>query len=164
MPIDFTRIDDRFIHAQVIWGWTPLIKPTQIVVVNDKIASNENLKKILLIAGEQIKEKVKVRILSLKEAIIDPSLNGKDQEKIFLILGSPSDALFLIKNNIDIKKISLGCISECPGKRRILETISIDDEDIRAFRELIEMGIEIKYQATPSDKPTDIRVLNILNS
>lgn len=161
MPIEFTRIDDRFIHAQIVWGWTPIIKPTQIVVVNDTIASNENLKKIFFMAGDQIKEDVKIRILSLKEAIIDQSLNEKDQEKIFLILGSPADALFLIKNGINIKKISLGCVSECSGKKRILETLSIDDEDIKAIKEIIEMGIEIEYQSTLSDKPRNINSLNI---
>jgi mannose/fructose/N-acetylgalactosamine-specific phosphotransferase system component IIB len=108
-------------------------------------------------AGEQITGNVKIRILSLKEAIIDPSINGKDQEKIFLILGNPSDALFLIKNNIPIKSISLGCISERSGKTKILATVSIDDEDITAFRRLMEMGVEIKYQATPSDKPVDFK-------
>lgn len=163
MPIDFTRIDDRFIHAQIVWGWTPIIKPTQIVIVNDTIALNESLKKIFLMAGSQIKENVTIRILSLKEAIIDQSLNENDQEKIFLILGNPKDALFLIKNKINIKKISLGCISECPGKRRVLETVSVDDEDIKAFKELIEMGVVIEYQSTPSDEPKNINSLNILN-
>ncbi len=161
MPINFTRIDDRFIHAQIIWGWTPLINPTQIVVVNDKIASDKNLKKIFLIASDQIREGVDVRILSLKDAVTDPSLNGNDQEKIFLILGSPADALFLIKNGINIREISLGCISECPGKKRISETISVDAEDIKSIKELIKMGIEIKYQSTPSDEPIDVNTLNI---
>mgnify|MGYP001573372670 CR=1 FL=1 len=157
MPIDFVRIDDRFIHAQIIWGWVPRLKPTQIIVINDIIASNENRKKILLMAGEQIKN-VKVRILSLEEAITDPSFKLENQEKTFLIIGNPSDALFLIKNNIIIKSISLGCISERPGKTRILATVSIDDKDIKAFIELIKKGVEIKYQETPSDKPVDFKV------
>ncbi|MEK7398564.1 MAG: PTS sugar transporter subunit IIB [Candidatus Poribacteria bacterium] len=157
MPIDFVRIDDRFIHAQIIWGWVPRLKPTQIIVINDIIASNENRKKILLMAGEQIKN-VKVRILSLEEAITDPSFKLENQEKTFLIIGNPSDALFLIKNNIIIKSISLGCISERPGKTRILATVSIDDKDIKAFTELIKTGVEIKYQETPSDKPEDFKV------
>ncbi|MGB9595149.1 MAG: PTS system mannose/fructose/N-acetylgalactosamine-transporter subunit IIB, partial [Candidatus Poribacteria bacterium] len=156
MPIEFTRIDDRFIHAQIVWGWTPIIKPTQIIIANDATASNENLKKIFLMAGDQIKENVKIKILSLKDAVIDTSLNEKDQERVFLILGSPKDALFLVKNKVNIKKISLGCISECSGKRRILETVSVDDEDIKAIKELIEMGVEIEYQSTLSDKPVNI--------
>ena len=156
MAIDFVRIDDRFIHAQIIWGWVPRLKPTQIIVINDIIASNENRKKIFLMAGEQIKN-VKVRILSLEEAITDPSFKLENQE-LFLIIGNPSDALFLIKNNITIKSISLGCISERPGKTRILATVSIDDKDIEAFTELIKTGVEIKYQATPSDKPVDFKV------
>lgn len=158
MAIDFVRIDDRFIHAQIIWGWVPKLKPTQIIVVNDIIASNKNRKKIVFMAGEQIKECVKVRILSLKEAITDSSLKEENQEKTFLILGNPSDPLFLIKNNIAIKNISLGCISEQPGKTRILATVSIDDEDIKAFTELLKIGTEIKYQATPSDEPMEFTV------
>jgi sorbose PTS system EIIB component len=158
MAIDFVRIDDRFIHAQIIWGWAPKLKPTQIIVANDIIASNQERKRIYLMAGKQIKGCVKVKIFSLKKAITDPSLKEENQEKAFLIIGNPSDALFLIRNNITIKSISLGCISEQPGKTRILDTVSIDDKDIKAFTELMEIGVEIKYQATPSDKPMDFAI------
>ncbi|MDQ1329600.1 MAG: hypothetical protein QG641_2891 [Candidatus Poribacteria bacterium] len=157
MSIEFLRIDDRFIHAQVTWGWTPILKPNQIVVIYDEAAHDEYRKKILFTAAEPILSFTKLKILSQEEAVIDPSLGGDSQEKTFLIVDKPAKAVFLIKNGIIIKNVSLGWMSEHPGKTKILGTVYMDSEDITAFRELISMGVDVKYQATPSDTPIDAK-------
>ncbi|MDQ1316933.1 MAG: hypothetical protein QG588_582 [Candidatus Poribacteria bacterium] len=157
MSIEFLRIDDRFIHAQVTWGWTPILKPNQIVVIYDEAAHDEYRKKVLFTAAEPILSFTKLKILSQEEAVIDPSLGGDSQEKTFLIVDKPAKAVFLIKNGIIIKSVSLGWMSEHPGKTKILGTVYMDSEDITAFRELISMGVDVKYQATPSDTPIDAK-------
>ena len=157
MPIEFLRIDDRFIHAQITWGWTPILKPTQVVAVNDKVANDEYRKKVLLIAAEPIMSYSKLKILSLKEAVADPGLRENSQEKTLMIVDKPVDVVFLIRNGIVIKSVSLGWMSERPGKTKMLKTVSIDSEDIQAFRELVNMGVDVKYQATPSDTPIDVK-------
>jgi mannose/fructose/N-acetylgalactosamine-specific phosphotransferase system component IIB len=157
MAIEFLRIDDRFIHAQITWGWTPILKPTQVVVVNDEVANDEYRKKVLLIAADPIMSYSKIKMLSLKEAIADPSLRENSQEKTLMIVDKPVDVVFLIRNGIVIKNVSLGWMSERPGKTKMLKTVSIDNEDIQAFRELVDMGVDVKYQTTPSDTPIDVK-------
>jgi len=157
MPIEFLRIDDRFIHAQITWGWTPILKPTQVAVVHDESAYDEYRKRVLLTAAEPILSFTKLKILSHKEAVMDPSLRENSQEKTLLIIDKPSDAVFLINNGIVIKSVSLGWMSERPGKTKILGTVYMDSEDIMAFRELIRMGVDVKYQATISDTAVDAK-------
>jgi mannose/fructose/N-acetylgalactosamine-specific phosphotransferase system component IIB len=43
-----------------------------------------------------------------------------------------------------------------PGKKRIFETVSVDEEDVKAFCKLISKGISVKYQASPSDIGLDM--------
>jgi mannose/fructose/N-acetylgalactosamine-specific phosphotransferase system component IIB len=74
-----------------------------------------------------------------------------------LILDEPAKAVFLIKNGIIIKNVSLGWMSKHPEKTKILETVYMDSGDIIAFSELISMGVDVKYQATPSDTPIDAK-------
>jgi len=153
MPIILTRIDDKLMHAQIVWGWVPLIKPSQIIVVNDEVAKDELRKRILTAAADPILDQSKVKILSLKEALNETSLRKNDGEGIALVLSKPADVVYLIKNGINIRKISLGYMSEQPGKRRILETVFIDEDDIKAFKELMDMGVELEYQSSPQEKP-----------
>lgn len=155
MSIEFLRIDDRYIHAQVTWGWTPILKPNQVVVIYDEAAHDEYRKMVLFTAAEPILSFTKLKILSREEAIIDPSLGENGQEKTFLIVDKPADIVFLIKNGIIIKNVSLGWMSERPGKTKILGTVYMDSEDIKAFRELVSMRVDVKYQATLSDTPID---------
>ena len=157
MSIEFLRIDDRYIHAQVTWGWTPILKPNQVVVIYDEAAHDEYRKRVLFTAAEPILSFTKLKILSREEAVIDPSLGEDSQEKILLIIDKPADIVFLIKNGIIIKNVSLGWMSERPGKTKILGTVYMDSEDIKSFRELISMGVDVKYQATPSDEPKDAK-------
>jgi mannose/fructose/N-acetylgalactosamine-specific phosphotransferase system component IIB len=153
MSIELTRIDDKLIHAQIIWGWVPLIKPSQLIVVNDA-ASKDNLrKKILTTAAEPLLDHSAVKILSLAEALIDVDLRKNDEKKIILVMSEPVDVVYLIKNNINIRKVSLGYMSDRPGKKRIFETVFMNDDDIKAFRQLIDMGVDVEYQASPLDKP-----------
>ncbi|HGJ64357.1 TPA: PTS mannose/fructose/sorbose transporter subunit IIB, partial [bacterium] len=52
MSISLVRIDDKLIHAQITWGWVPLIRPTHLIVVNDEAEKDQLRKEILLMAGE----------------------------------------------------------------------------------------------------------------
>ena len=95
-----------------------------------------------------------VKILSLKEAVA--KLKGTGHERSILVVSRPTDLVFLIENGVSIKEVSVGWMSSCPGKRRIFETVSVDEEDIEAFRELISKGVNVKYQASPSDVQLDM--------
>lgn len=158
MSIELTRIDDKLIHAQILWGWSNLIKPSKIIAVSDEVANDSLKKDILLASAKSILEQTEVKILSLEDSINCSSLKKPESEVILLVLSKPSDAVFLIKNGIDIKKVSLGYMSERPNRERILETVFVNEDDIKAFKELIEIGIELEYQISPLDKPIDSKI------
>jgi len=157
MPIELTRIDDKLIHAQMIWGWVPLIQPSLLIVVNDGAANDELKKKILLTAAEPALPYTRAKIYSLEEVLESDCLNEDSEEKVLLVLGKPADVAILINNGINIIKVSLGYMSERPGKKKILDTVFVDDEDINAFRNLVDIGVELVYQVSPLAEPMDAR-------
>jgi mannose/fructose/N-acetylgalactosamine-specific phosphotransferase system component IIB len=114
-----------------------------------------------------------VRIFSLEEAAEElkrsrgvlPHAHTKEvrqeahppeHECSILVVARPSDLVFLVENGVTIKDVSVGWMSFRPGKRRILETVSVDEEDMEAFRKLISAGVNVKYQASPSDAQLDM--------
>jgi mannose/fructose/N-acetylgalactosamine-specific phosphotransferase system component IIB len=163
--IELLRIDDKLIHAQVIWGWIRALRASCIIVANDEAAHDELRKKVLIMAvqgsglvGEGTQPCIPtVRILSLEEAVgILERLCGSCQERIILVVSKPADAVFLVGNGVPIESVSVGWMSFFPGKKRILETVSVDDEDVKAFCELMSKGISVRYQASPSDIGLDM--------
>ena len=99
---------------------------------------------------------VSVRILSLKETVGHLKRGDCSYERSILVVAKPSDVVLLLENGLSIKNVSVGWMSSFPGKKRILETVSVDEKDIEAFRKLISKGVSVKYQASPSDIQLDV--------
>ena len=150
--IAFLRIDDKLIHAQMIWGWVRVVKASRIIVANDEAARDELRRELLTMAAAHLT----VKILSLEEAARDLRYHEESQEKSILVVSKPADVVSLLENGVPIKNVNVGWMSFLPEKRRILETVSVDKEDVAAFRKLISKGVKVSYQMSPSDIQLDI--------
>jgi len=167
--IALLRIDDKLIHAQMIWGWVRVLKASCIIVANDEAAHDDLRRKLLIMAAQSAStisvsdetkgmdlKPIPVRILSLKETVGHLKRGDCSYERSILVVSKPSDVVLLLENGLSIKNVSVGWMSFFPGKKRILETVSVDEKDIAAFRKLIGKGIAVKYQASPSDTQLDM--------
>jgi len=160
MPIEFTRIDDRLIHAQTILGWAAFIKPDLIIVASNEAARDDLRKRILLAAGSTLSINAPdIEIQTLDNSVL---ILKKEKKRSILIISNPEDAVFLIEKGVDIKKISVGWMSYNYGKKKIFDTVYANEEDIEAFKRLIKLGTCLSYQATLSDNKTNIDE-NIMN-
>lgn len=156
--IELVRIDDKLIHAQIVWGWARSLNASCIIVANDEAARDELRQRLLIMAARSMESNGQspiVKILSLKEAVAELKDTGIHERSI-LVASRPADLVFLIENGVPIKEVSVGWMSFSPGKRRIFKTVSVEEEDIKAFRELISKGVSVKYQASPSDVQLDM--------
>jgi len=157
--IDLVRIDDKLVHAQIIWGWKQALKARYVIVANDEAAHDELKKKMLTSAVNDMGtagDIPVVEILSLAEAADELKRPEILQKRLILIVSRPADAVSLIEKGVDIESISVGWMSASPGKKRLLKTVFVDDRDIEAFRDLIGKGVSVKYQALLSDAQTDV--------
>lgn len=156
--IELLRIDDKLVHSQMIWGWVPALRAYCIIVANDEVA-RDKLRRDLLTAVVQnagsTKQNLAIKILSLEEAVKELKCQ-KVVEKSILVVSKPTDVVFLLEKGVPIRNVSVGWMSFLPGKKRLFETIYVDDEDIEAFRKLISKGVNVKYQASPSDTQLDM--------
>ena len=156
--IEFVRIDDKLVHAQIVWGWARMLNASCIIVANDEAAHNSLRRKMITMAAKGVgpdSQSPDVRILSLEEAAEELKITTPHECSI-LVVSRPSDLVFLVDNHVTIHNVSVGWMSFLPGKRRILDTVSVDEEDMEAFRILISKGINVKYQASPSDVQLDM--------
>ena len=150
-----TRIDARLIHGQVATQWNSTLGSNLILVANDEVSSNtmrQNLMKMAAPAG------VATRFFSIDHTI---EIIGKasPKQKIFIVADSPQDVLRLVRGGVPIKKVNIGNMHMAEGKRQVATTVAVDDEDVAAFRELQERGVELEIRRVPTTPVEDVSKL-----
>jgi fructoselysine/glucoselysine PTS system EIIB component len=147
--LKLTRIDDRLVHGQVAFTWTPALGINCLLVANDRTAKDDFLKLTLGLAKPA---GVKLLIHSIPEAIAflnDPVNNGL---KILLIVDSVKDAHTLALQTPAIRSINFGGIRGRQGAKMVSKAIALTADDIILIKELLETGIELEVRQVPTDK------------
>ena len=140
------RIDDRLIHGQVATMWTNELGATRIMVINDEVANNDMQKSLLRMAAPP---NVSTSIITKETAVKNISSGKYKGQKVFIVVKSPLDILYLLNNGLDIKEINVGNMSAKSNTEVVKTTISVTKEEKEAFKKLIERGVEVTAIMTP---------------
>lgn len=158
--IKMVRIDERLIHGQVAMIWSKQLGVDRIIVVNEKAATDPILSSTLKMAAP---DSIKVIILNEEKAKIllrDPRMNDLS---ILVIVNSPKDALLVVENASDIKKVNLGNYGKASkdGDERIKlnDNIFLGEQDKKYLREIIKLGVTTEYQLVPDQPITDMKTV-----
>ena len=146
--IKLTRIDDRLVHGQVAFTWTPALGVNCLLIANDKVAKDEFLKMALGLAKPA---GTKLLIKSLADAAAFLNDEKSRNLKILLIINSVKDAYALVNQVSEIKSVNFGGIRLKDGAKLISKAVAIDDDDITLVRELLDKGIELELRQVPTD-------------
>ena len=108
----------------------------------------QNLMKMAAPAG------VSTRFFSLQKTI-DVIGKASPRQKIFIVAETPEDVLTLVKGGVPIKKVNIGNMHMSEGKRQVATSVAVNDEDVAAFKELQELGVELEIRRVPSTPVED---------
>lgn len=146
----FTRIDDRLIHGQVVEGWVNYLKATAIMVADDRVASNALQRSIIEIS---VPEGLSVFIGTVEEICSRLKGSTSGDERAILLFSTPQDVLRALKLGLNCPRLNIGGMHFVPGKRKLIDILAVDDEDLCALKEIAAQGIKVEVQAVPSQKP-----------
>jgi fructoselysine and glucoselysine-specific PTS system IIB component len=146
--IKLTRIDDRLVHGQVAFTWTPALGVNCLLIANDKVAKDEFLKMAMGLA-KPAGTKLLIKSLTDATAFLNDAKNNN--LKILLIINSVKDAYALVNGVPEIKSVNFGGIRLKNGAKLISKAVAIDDEDITLVKELLNKGIELELRQVPTD-------------
>lgn len=148
MPdILLTRVDNRLIHGQVGMTWANHLGANLIIVANDEVAEDEVQQNLMDMA---VSSSAETRYFTLQKTIDTIHLAG-DWQHIFLVVKTPQDALILVEHGVPIDVLNIGNMHFSEGKKQVTSTISVDEEDKKVFRRLLEHGIRIELRKVPDD-------------
>ncbi len=154
--IKLTRIDDRLMHGQVAFTWTPALGIDCIIIANDKVAKDEFQKMTLNLAKPS---SAKLLIKSITETISFLNDARSVNMKLLVLINSVKDASLLASEVKEIKSINFGGIRTKEGSRAISKAIALTEDDISIIKQLSEKGIELEVRQVPSDKKQLIETL-----
>jgi mannose/fructose/N-acetylgalactosamine-specific phosphotransferase system component IIB len=152
MPIEMIRIDDRFIHGQVMVGWCPVLKPDRLILCDDRIADDDFGRQIYTEAAGDYK----VTISSVAGTTELIKNNVFENEKILILIESPKVATQLLELQLPFDKVNVGGMHHQPGKRLVANYIYVDDEDLKHFRTLVQHNIVLEGRDVPTCRPLDL--------
>ena len=153
MGVLLYRVDDRLIHGQVVVGWGRYLKVNSILVCSDRVAEDE-LARTMMEMGAPAD--VKVEVLRLREAAAALGNNAFAKRAAIVLFETPADALRLLELDVAIKKLNVGGMHFRPGKRQIMEGVSVDRGDCEALYELASRGVDIYVQMVPQARPVSL--------
>lgn len=154
MNILLVRVDDRFIHGQILESWIPHLNAQGVVVANDELAGDQIQKTIMSMA---IPERIKLRIVSLRDATGlagDCEFNNK---RTFVIVSTIKDAYRLYTAGLPFKTLNIGNNKATADSRQISYSVWVDRTDLLLVRELIDRGIDVNLQSVPRERLIDMR-------
>jgi mannose/fructose/N-acetylgalactosamine-specific phosphotransferase system component IIB len=146
--IKLTRIDDRLLHGQVAFTWTPALGIDCLLIANDKTAKDEFLK---LTFGLAKPAGVQLQIKSLAESVAFLQNEKSRHLKVLLLVTNIKDAHFLAREVPEIKSVNFGGIRGKEGSRLISKAVAVTEEDIVLIKELLGKGIELELRQVPTD-------------
>ena len=145
------RIDDRLIHGQVATRWSTGLGATRIMVANDQVAADEMQKNILRMVAPP---GIATSIIS-KETAANNILAGKyATQKVLIVLKNPMDALDLIDRGLEITDINVGNMAKRDDTTQIKKSISVTDEVVKAFKSLMDKGVNLTARMVPDEPET----------
>ena len=152
----FIRVDDRLIHGQVVEGWVNYLKASSILVADDQVAGNPLQRSILEIS---VPQGLKLSIGNVAEicAVVRSSVASRD--RAILLFSKPSAVLRAIELGLPCTELNIGGMHFIPGKRKLIDVVAVDEEDLNALRAISSRGVKVTVQAVPNQKPLPLEKL-----
>jgi PTS system mannose-specific IIB component len=154
MNVVLVRVDDRFIHGQILESWIPHLRTQGVIVANDGLAGDQIQKTILSMA---IPDRIKLKIVSLDDAerlMDDCDLQGK---RCLVIVSNIKDACRLFSNGFIFTKLNIGNNNAAGPSKQLSFSVWVDHEDIDLVKSLMEKGVEVTLQSVPRERLIDMK-------
>ena len=152
MPVTHMRIDNRLVHGQVVVSWIRAEHADLLMVANDSIARDDFQRSILMaVAPPSIHELV----LSLDDALAYIASPEHAQERVFLLVKTPEDALKLVRGGLAIETINVGNMAFAVGAKRVSNTVYVTPADVDHFVALHDSGIALTCRMMPTERGND---------
>lgn len=142
------RIDERLLHAEVLYGWLPTLQPDRIVVAAE--AQWHDLVDLTVVRESTV-------VLVEPEKV--PGLLRRS-ENVLVVFRTLADLKSAISHGLEPNRLVLGNRGQRDDTRRVSESFFVDEQEFLFLRQLITSGVEVVTQSVPSKSSTTLHLEN----
>lgn len=152
------RVDDRLIHGQVATRWATGLRVNRIMIIDDKVAVNDDEKSILRMAAPA---GVNTSILTFEKGLNNVKNGNYKGQRVLLIVKTPEILVQLMNGGLALKEVNIGNMSSRPGTTQIKKSISMTENEKVAVQQLLSQGVKVTAQMVP--EVSDASIEGFLN-
>ncbi len=149
MDLRLVRVDDRFIHGQILEAWIPYLGADGVIIVNDRLSSDEFQKSIMEMA---LPDRIRFKVSSVDDV---PRLEGdtlfKDK-RVLVIVSSLVDAFNIYNKGITFNRLNIGNLKVHDGSYQLSFSVWVNNKDIEIIKSLISKGVYVAVQSVPRER------------
>lgn len=155
MTLVLNRIDDRFIHGQVVVGWGQPLDIRFIVLVDDEVARSSWEQELYRVATP---EEMEVHFHSAASAL--DALPGfrADPRPGILLTGDVATMLRLVADG-GVREVNIGGIHHRTDRRQRLRYVFLSPDEEQELRRMVERGATVTARDVPGADAVDLRIL-----
>ncbi len=154
MNVVLVRVDDRFIHGQILESWIPHLKAQGVIVVNDMLANDQIQKTIMSMA---IPDRIRLKIVNHRDAVDLVDDCDFQDKKCLVIVSSIKDAWLLFSNGFVFTKLNIGNNKAAGPSKQISYSVWVTYEDLELIGDLMGRGVEVTLQSVPRERLIDMK-------
>lgn len=148
------RIDDRLIHGQVATAWVKVTRANKIIIVDDAVAQDFFIVKVLKMAAPQ---GIKVEVSDINTAIEVLKKSEESTDKIMILAKTPKTIYEMMLAGIEIKELNIGGMGAGPGRKQVYKNISASPEEKEVLKKIVDLGTDVFIRIVPDDNRIAIK-------
>ena len=151
MAITLARVEDRVIHGQTMTRWVAKKPADSIIVISDKVASDELRKKVLKAAAANLK----LGIYNVEQGVKALEKVHASSKNFYIISDSTTGFADIVRQGGDFGGVlNVGNLNGTrSGTKAMGKAVCLNDDDVVALDYLEESGVKVEFQLIPDDSP-----------
>ena len=143
------RVDDRFIHGQVLEGWVNYLKISNVIIVNDLLAEDSVRASIY---ASTLPANTKFSVYSINNFCSKKPYTKYKKKYTLILIGSINDLLQIKDTFSENIYFNVGCISDSSQEVCINDSVFLSLNDFQKLQNLSEL-YDIYFHKVPWEKP-----------
>jgi PTS system mannose-specific IIB component/fructoselysine and glucoselysine-specific PTS system IIB component len=141
------RVDDRYVHGQVVVGWGRALHVDRIVLVDDTVRASAWEQDLYRLG---VPPEVALEFASVQEATERLRVLAEGPERVIVIMGDVATLVRLCDGRPPITRVNIGGLHSGPGRRQHLPYVFLTETETEALQRLGQAGIDLWAQDVPS--------------
>lgn len=143
------RVDDRFIHGQVLEGWVNYLKISNVIIVNDLLAEDSVRASIY---ASTLPSNTKFSVYSISDFCSKKPYIKYKKKYVLILVGSIDDLIKIQETFSSNIYFNIGCITNNSKEVCINDSVFLSIKDFEKIQQLSQ-SYDIYFHKVPWEKP-----------